>query len=159
MATISGLPLVERQGSRTTSRPLCVDLDGTLIHTDLLWECLINVLTKSPWVLFLLPLWLFRGRARVKYELARRAEIAVHLLPYNQELIERLQTEKSQGREIVLVTAADRKLAESVATFLGIFDGVLASSPNLNLKGEAKAKALTELYGERGFDYAGDSPA
>ncbi len=159
MATISGLPLVQRQASTTTSRPLCVDLDGTLIHTDLLWECLINVLAKSPWLVVLLPLWLFRGRARVKYELARRAEIAIHLLPYNQELIERLQTEKSQGREIILVTAADRKLAESVATFLGIFDGVLASSPNLNLKGEAKAKALTELYGERGFDYAGDSVA
>ena len=158
MATIFSFPDVLRTPApRHSGRPLCVDLDGTLIRTDLLWESLVDVLTRRPWMVVMLPFWLLKGRARLKYELGRRAQIAVNLLPYNAEVIALLQREKHKGRELLLVTAADRNLAEAVAANLGLFDEVLASGPNLNLKGEAKARLLTELYGDRGFDYAGDS--
>lgn len=54
--------------------PLFVDLDGTLIRTDLLMESAALVVRHDPAVLFRLPLWLLRGgRARLKRELAKRA--------------------------------------------------------------------------------------
>jgi 4-hydroxybenzoate polyprenyltransferase len=42
---------------------------------------------------------------------------------------------------------------------LGIFDRVIASDATRNLKGDWKAAALVAEFGERGFDYVGDSTA
>ena len=78
-------------------------------------------------------------------------------IPYNDNLIEYLRRERERGRKIVLATASDRKVAEPIARHLGLFDDVIASDGITNLKGEAKAKALVDLYGERGFAYAGNS--
>ena len=38
--------------------PLCVDLDGTLIKTDLLWESLVRLLKNNPLYLLAVPVWL-----------------------------------------------------------------------------------------------------
>lgn len=37
--------------------PLCVDLDGTLIKSDLLFESLACLLRKKPWLVPLVPFW------------------------------------------------------------------------------------------------------
>ena len=50
--------------------PLCVDLDGTLIKTDLLWESLLALLKQRPLSIFQLPFWLLKGRAHFKHEIA-----------------------------------------------------------------------------------------
>ncbi len=47
---------------RRVACPLCVDLDGTLIKTDLLWESLLALLKQSPFSLFRLPFWLLKNR-------------------------------------------------------------------------------------------------
>jgi hypothetical protein len=67
--------------------PLCVDLDGTLIRTDLLWESVVSALRHCPWLLLAIPFRLLRGRAFLKQELARRVSIDVASLPYNPELM------------------------------------------------------------------------
>ena len=43
-------------------RALCVDLDGTLLDTDLLYESLLVLLARNPLYLFLLPFWLLQAR-------------------------------------------------------------------------------------------------
>jgi hypothetical protein len=45
-----------------------------------------------------------------------------------------------------------------VAAHFNWFAEVLASDGRRNLRGDAKAALLAERYGERGFDYAGNSP-
>jgi 4-hydroxybenzoate polyprenyltransferase/phosphoserine phosphatase len=159
IARVSGsAQLTERSPSASAAIPLCVDLDGTLLRTDLLWESLAAVLRQQPWSLVASPAWLAGGRARLKQELATRAQIDAATLPYHEPLLTHLRLEKAKGRSILLVTAADVHLARRVAEHLEIFDEVLASDGNRNLRGTGKADALVARFGERGFDYVGDSP-
>jgi len=137
--------------------PLAVDLDGTLIATDLVWEGLFALLKKNPLFLFLIPFWLAGGPARLKQALAERIDIDPASLPYRQDLLERLRADHAGGRRIVLATGTPRKFAEAVARHLGIFDAVLATDGNRNLTSEKKRAALVAAYGDGGFDYAGNS--
>lgn len=139
--------------------PLCIDLDGTLIRTDLLFESLLDVLKRCWWTVFLLPLWLLRGRAFLKGRLAAAAVIDPSLLPYRADLLAWLRKERESGRRIILATGTNRKLACDVAEHLQIFDQVMASDAGLNLTGSAKARKLVGAFGDAGFDYAGDSAA
>ncbi|MET3594769.1 MULTISPECIES: UbiA family prenyltransferase [Mesorhizobium] len=137
--------------------PLAVDLDGTLIATDLLWEGLFVLLKKNPLYLFLVPFWLTGGPARLKQEIARRIDIDPASLPYRVELLERLRAEHGDGRKIVLATGTPRKFAEAIAAYLGIFDRVLATDGPHNLTSGRKRASLVAAYGDAGFDYAGNS--
>ncbi len=136
--------------------PLCVDMDGTLLKIDTLLELLIGAVKQQPWVILLLPLWCFRGIAFVKRSLAARCALRVDLLPENVEFAAFLQREKNQGRDLYLVTGAYSDVAEQVAARYGFFSGVLATTDK-NLTGKAKADAMVNQFGEKGFDYAGNS--
>jgi 4-hydroxybenzoate polyprenyltransferase/phosphoserine phosphatase len=136
--------------------PLAVDVDGTLIKTDLLSESLLALLKGNICFLFLLPFWALRGRAYFKREIARRITLDVAALPYNEQFLEFLRQQHGQGRLLILTTASDQILARAVADYLGIFSDVLASDGKQNLKGTAKCKALQDKFGQRGFDYAGN---
>lgn len=139
--------------------PLVVDLDGTLIRTDLLLETLVRALQRAPWLLLALPFWLLRGRAFLKRQLAQRSAVSPDGLPYRDEVVAWLRQERDQGRKLVLATASDDSLAQRVASHLGTFSEVVASDGRKNVKGAAKRSVLVERYGERGFDYAGNDAA
>jgi 4-hydroxybenzoate polyprenyltransferase len=108
-------------------RPLCVDLDGTLIRTDLLLESVLRLVAGKPLFLFMLPLWLLRGRAALRAEVAAHVELDPAALPYDTALLNWLRSERAQGRELWLCTGADEQLAARVAGHLGLFAGLLAS--------------------------------
>jgi 4-hydroxybenzoate polyprenyltransferase len=138
--------------------PLVVDMDGTLIRTDSLVEGAIQLWKIDP----LLPLkilwWLRSGKAAFKREIANRIDFDAEVLPYNEQLIARLR-EQSGTRSIVLCTAADYRFAEAVAAHVGVFDEVIATRGDVNLKSAAKAGALVNRYGPGGFDYVGNDSA
>jgi len=136
--------------------PLVVDLDGTLVETDLLIESLGTLLRQEPFALFALPRWLLKGRANLKREVARRVALDPTLLPYRASLLDYLRSEHERGRPIVLATGSDEGFAWQVANHLQLFDVVLASDGNTNLSGERKRSRLVQQYGERGFDYVGN---
>ena len=138
---------------------LCVDLDGTLIRGDLLWECVLVLLKTRPVTLLLLPFWLLSGRASLKRKLAARIDLNPACLPYRQQVLDLIQQEKAAGRRTALVTAADQNLAETISSYLGLFDEVHGSDGHLNLKGATKAAFLAQQFGEDGFEYVGDSAA
>ena len=154
--------MVHATGAKTAkvvSPVLCVDLDGTLIRSNVLWECVLILLKTHPITLLLLPIWLLSGRASLKRQLSLRVHLNPARLPYRPEVLALIQTEKAVGRRIALTTAADRKLAESVAAYLGFFDEVHASDGDVNLKGAHKAAFLEQHFAETGFDYVGDAAA
>lgn len=135
--------------------PLAVDLDGTLVRTDTLHENLLALFKQAPWLLLLLPLWVLKGKAFFKAEVARRAALDASRLPYNEELLAWLREEKARGRRLVLATAADRRIAEGVAAHLdGLFSDVYASDGKENLSGARKLARLKAALGT--FDYAGN---
>lgn len=138
----------------TENRPLCVDLDGTLLRSDILYESLLALLADNPLYLFLLPLWLLRGKAYVKRQLALRVKLPPETLPYDERVLDILRTTSQRPR--VLCTASDRLLVQPIAEHLGLFEEVMASDGQTNLSGDNKGKALAERFGERGFDYMGN---
>ena len=139
--------------------PLVVDLDGTLIRSDLMWESLARLLRRNPFALFQILFWWTRGRALLKQKLAARVTVAPADLPLNEKFLAWLREEKKSGRKIILATASDLKMAQPITAQVGLFDEVLASDGQTNLRSENKLRALTQKFGERGFDYAGNSSA
>jgi 4-hydroxybenzoate polyprenyltransferase/phosphoserine phosphatase len=149
-----GLPAPEL----SSGKPLCVDLDGTLLRTDSLIEGAAALLLSRNGI-GRLPHLLTMSRAVCKQHVTALAPLAPELLPYNETFLAFLREQKRAGRRIVLATAADERTARAVADHLGLFDEVVASDGVRNLKGEEKAKELVGRYGYKGFDYAGDSRA
>jgi 4-hydroxybenzoate polyprenyltransferase len=135
--------------------PLCVDMDGTLLNTDTLLECFF-ALIKDFGALFSMIGWLIRGRAHFKQQLALRAGLDPALLPYNEGLISWLSEQKRMGRRLILATAADHIIADSVAKHVRLFDEVIASDGINNLRGTAKAEAIDAYLGGEPYAYAGN---
>lgn len=141
------------------SYPLIVDLDGTLIHTDMLHESALRAVRERPLDALRLPFWLAAGKAALKRRLAARGAVDAATLPYNLPLLAWLQSQKAAGRRLILCTASDLSLAEPIAAHLGLFDEVMASDGALNLAGRNKHAALVARFGAGGYDYAGNSRA
>jgi 4-hydroxybenzoate polyprenyltransferase len=137
------------------SYPLVVDLDGTLVKTDLLIESFFSLIKKNPLYVLVIPLWLLRGKAYLKRQIAERTTLDVSILPYHQQLLEYLKDQHVQERQLVLATGADERIARQVARHLQIFDRVLASDGNVNMTPRTKQLRLVTEFGEKGFDYAG----
>lgn len=137
--------------------PLAVDLDGTLIRTDMLWESLKALLKRNPFALIAVLFWWAQGRAHLKQKLACRVQVDPATLPYHEEFLAWLKAEKQAGRKLILATASDQRMAEPVFRHVGIFDELMASDGKINLRGDNKRRALTAKFGERGYDYAGNS--
>lgn len=137
--------------------PLCVDLDGTLVRTDLLHEASIAYVSRRPWRSWQLLIWAAQGKDRLKTELAERVEIEPGTLPYRADLLDHIATHRAAGGATYLVTASPLRWARGIADHLGLFDGVSASGDGINLKGQAKADHLIGKFGLRGFHYVGDS--
>lgn len=136
---------------------LAVDLDGSFLKTDLLYEGLIRLLGRKPWMIFWLVLWLFQGKAKLKAHIANRISMDFSALPVRAEVLDLMRSAKADSRKVVLATASPRLWADAVRSAHSEFDDVLASSADLNLSGLNKAQALVNSYGEQGFDYVGDS--
>lgn len=140
-------------------RPLCVDVDGTVIATDLLYESLLGAAKNSPFSIVLIPFWLLGGLPTLKRRLAELAQLDVQHLPLNTELVDHLQKVAEDGTPVVLASASYQSLVGDVADRLGFVSEALGTSGEVNLKGQAKAALLTERFGVQGFDYIGDSNA
>ena len=142
---------------RDASRPLVVDLDGTLLRTDSLVESALSLLFRQPLCAPGAIKAFLDGKAALKAYLAETAAIELSTMPLNDEFHALLVEEKAKGRKIYLASASDRRHVEQLADRVGLFDGVFASDGKTNLAGPAKAAALCEAFGEGRFDYAGNA--
>lgn len=138
--------------------PLVLDLDRSLVRSDVLLECALSYLRPNPLRLFRLLSWALLGRAQLKRKLAEVAPLDLSTLPVNAELVALAEAEKRRGRRVYLATAADETVAIRIAMGFPFLDGVVSSDGDTNLKGEIKAQFLAQRFPE-GFDYAGDSRA
>jgi 4-hydroxybenzoate polyprenyltransferase len=138
--------------------PLCVDLDGTLLRTDLLHEQVMRLARERPLALLSLPLWLRQGKAAVKRRVAGLVSLDLDTLPLNEPLVDHLAAERAKGRELALLSAADDSLVQAYAKRLGLFAWAKGSDGSLNLAGARKLVAIREHYPDGRFAYAGNAP-
>ena len=111
--------------------PLCIDLDGTLLRSDLLLE---------TGVAFLRENW---------------PKPPILMSAYCPMI--RLFVARSEGRKVVLATASHQILADKVAAHLNLFDAVLATDASRNLSAHRKRDLLVEHFGPVAFVIAGYS--
>ena len=138
--------------------PLIVDLDGTLLRSDILYELILLLIKKKPYVLFLIMLWLLKGgKANVKKKLNRHFKLDITSLPYNSEIINYLKQKKRLGYKLILCTATYISIAKSINGHLKLFDEVYGTKGNKNLSGKNKANLLVNKFGQKKFDYIGNS--
>jgi len=138
--------------------PLVVDLDGTLIKTDLLYEGFIMLIRKNPVYIFKCLAWLLKGKVYLKNKIGGIIHLRYDLLPYNDDLISFLEKESANGRKLILATASLTSGAGEIAKVYPIF-GEVYGTGEVNLKGVNKLKILNAELGESKFDYIGDSHA
>ena len=137
--------------------PLAVDLDGTLVRTDLLHEAIVSLARVRPWTLIMLAFWSTKSKAIAKQRLAELVPIDAGALPYHIELIEWLRGQRDAGRTIILATGSNHVYAKAVADHIGLFDAILASDGQTDLAGRARSDLLVQLYGERCVSYAANA--
>lgn len=137
-------------------RPLVLDVDGTFLKTDMLFENFWAGLGRNAGATLLATARHFRRPAALKAALVEIAPIRTDLLPVNPAIRDMATDAQAEGREIILASASDARLVKKLAEDYG-FDGALGSDPDNNLKGARKAEALVAAYGKRGYIYAGDN--
>jgi len=137
-------------------KPLVLDVDGTFLNTDMLFENFWAGLGQAPVATLKICAAHFRAPARLKQELAARISLRTDLLPVNPQIKVVANEMLASGREVVLASASDKVLVERLAADHGLSPRSFASDGRTNLKGDAKADALVQAYGEAGFHYAGD---
>lgn len=138
---------------------LVVDLDGTLLRSDMLAESFWSVLSHDWRSIFRSVGEIRKGRASLKRHLAIAARIDPATLPYDSEVVSYVKAWRDAGGRTALVTATDETIARAIANHLGIFDEVHGSDGTLNLKGERKGAFLENRFGARSFAYMGDASA
>ncbi|MGB7240533.1 MAG: UbiA family prenyltransferase [Sulfitobacter sp.] len=142
----------------TDDSVLIVDLDGTLIRSDMLFETFWSAFSRDWMTPVVAATSLIGGRTALKRRLAERGAVDVALLPYNEDVLERVRDWRAQGGRAALVSASDETVVRQIAAHLGIFDEVHGSSGDINLKGRHKAAFLTDRFSD-GFAYIGDTDA
>jgi 4-hydroxybenzoate polyprenyltransferase len=135
-------------------RPLCIDLDGTLVKSDTLVDSLLILARRNPAAFLRTPLWASKGRAYLKSQLASMVTLDAAHLPYNRPLLNYLQEEHAVGRKLYLATGADRGVARTIAAHLGIFTDVIASN---GMTESNKLQHLEQRFAVDGFDYIGNA--
>jgi len=138
-------------------RIIIIDLDGTLIFTDMLYESAKYAIKENFFVIFLMIFWLLKGKANLKCKLSNLYEFDPKNLPYNEDLIDLIYRKKQQGFYIVLCTATCNNIAKKISGYLKLFDRTIASSSIKNLSGKNKAKAIISIFHKKNFCYAGNS--
>jgi len=135
---------------------LYVDLDGTLLRTDTLWEQVL-LLFRRPWLLIGALYALLKGKGSFKAYCLRNAGIPdIGLLPLNQEVMDIIQLHNEAGVPVFLATASLREVACEVSRIIPGIAGIIASTPELNLKSENKAHAILEHAEGKAFGYIGN---
>ncbi len=139
----------------TCEPPLIVNVDGTLVRTEMLIEHFFYVFSTHPFRTVLLFARLWQGTSAFKAAVATAGAIDPALIPYNDAVLSLIKAERAKGRQIYLATAVSERSALRIVDHINLFDGHFASSAHVHLSGAAKAERLKAEFGDGGFDYVG----
>ena len=141
--------------NKNNSYDIYVDLDGTLIKTDILYESVLLLIKWKFLYLFILPFWLLKGKCNLKYQISQLVDINPKTLPYNKSFLNYLKEQHKAGRKLILATATTEKYAQAIADYLGIFSQIIASTDKQNVSGSVKLEKIKS--NTKDFTYAGNA--
>jgi 4-hydroxybenzoate polyprenyltransferase/phosphoserine phosphatase len=138
--------------------PLVVDVDGTLVATDLLQEAALQFVARQPLQAYRMLFWLAVGKSNLKTCLAERVNPGIRTVPLRPEVLELIRAAQAAGRQVYLASASDSRYVEELAQRIGGIAGIFGTGGRVNLSGDTKAERLIAAFGTRGYDYVGDTP-
>ena len=144
---------------RPAGRPLVVDLDGTLIRSDLLIEAAFSELGRRPHSVVAMLMAMRQGKSALKDHLSLPEGFDPALLPYDEIVLQYIRDARDAGRPVYLASASHERLVSAVADHLGLFEGWFATTKTSNCSGRVKAEILVDAFGEKQFDYIGNDKA
>lgn len=142
-------------------KPLVVDLDGSLIRSDLLHEAVWQTMSRRPsaFIGSVLNFLRTRNKAKFKSDLSKSFELAPEILPYNEEVLREIRAHRDAGGSVILASASHDAQVQSIARYLRVFDHAFGSSEFTNFSGSKKAQAIQALLGTSDFIYIGNARA
>ncbi len=139
-------------------KTLVIDLDGTLVRSDMALELLMLTLRWAPHMVFYVIYLFLTDRAQAKRWMMQR--IGDHIdpahLPYEDEVLALINRHVEKGGTAWLVSGSDHELVGRIADHVGLFSRYQGSRPGHNLTSSRKAAFLVENLPD-GFEYAGNS--
>jgi 4-hydroxybenzoate polyprenyltransferase len=142
--------------ARVEARPLIVDLDGTLINTDLLLETALAFIARYPFKAYKLILWAMAGKHVLKHQIAQHVEVDAATLPYNADVMSFLAS-NAGTRKIYLCSASNEKYVKQIHDHVGLFHGYMGSDDKTNNSKNNKISRLETEFSITEFDYIGNS--
>lgn len=119
---------------------LVVDLDGSLLGLDSTIAMLLSAARNQPFKLakLIISSLRFGSRLRFKEDLFELCNLDISSLLLNPKVMEVIQNCARNKYRIILATASQQKLADSLVKDLNLFDSILASTAELRNGGIIK---------------------
>jgi 4-hydroxybenzoate polyprenyltransferase len=134
--------------------PLILDIDGTLLKSDLLWESMAALATNHPLKSLLIPIFIARGRPVLKDFLARESGLEVGEVPLSPSAMEMIGRAEAEGRMVILASGSPQSMVDAMAKRVGASEG-WGTDRKVNLTGSSKLKRILDEH--ESFDYVGNS--
>ena len=137
---------------------LAVDLDNTLIKTDMIYVG-IKFLLKYKIYLFPKLLWvlLTKGKPHAKKFLYDKSTFSINDLVFNNSVVNFIKLNKDKYQQTVLISGSYYKYVNAVASHINLFDSSAGTTEDVNMISLNKVEYLNNKYGNVIFDYIGDS--
>jgi hypothetical protein len=140
------------------STVLAVDLDHTLIKTDMILVGIKYLILHKIYLLPVLAFILFtRGKPSAKKYLYDNTEVSIKELPFNDSVIDFINENCKKYTHIILISGSYYKYVNSIADYLKIFDSSIGTSITINMISSNKTNYLKNNFDNFVFDYIGDS--
>ncbi len=139
--------------------PLIVDVDFSLLRTDMLFECFWSALGRAPFATILAVLMTLHSRAQLKRRLALLAKIDISLLPINQDVVDLIAQARAEGRAVYFASGGDELVVKALAKHLDLSDHHFSSNGVVDMTAQNKARTLVRWFESGGFSYVGDRMA
>ena len=141
-----------------STKPLFVDLDGTLIKEDLSHEAFFTIFKKSPIkCIFYLFIFIFLGRPYLKAKISIKFEVDLSKLKINQHCIDYIKKAKDNHRLIYLISGSHQLLVDQVKNQINLFHDCFGTHENFNMIGKNKIQFINNKLNIYDFDYIGNS--
>ena len=137
---------------------LAVDLDNTLIKTDMIYVGLKFLLIYR---IYLLPkliwLFLFNGKTYAKKYLFDITSYSIEKIIFNRSVIDFIKNNKEKYTYTILISGSYYKYVDAFSNYLGLFDFSVGTTLETNMISSNKTRYLEDKFGDLIFDYIGDS--
>lgn len=137
--------------------PLVLDVDGTLLRTDLLYESFWAALGRDFTATLTATFRHLNRPERLKLALANIARPRTDLLPVRDAVLDLAREAAQAGRAVHLVSGSNQTLIDDLARRLDLPGPHFGSDSDRNLTDATKAAFLKDKFGEGGYDYAGNA--